>query len=153
MVIFENSSGNTILFPDCLFLPPVRVKLGSSHSSGLREIFHLEIFGLIAPVPSPHTQLKAENDKCCILANIQCLVVGEAAVSCVRADNCLEGWVVSSCGYDFNLIGLPENESWSLWGHRLLLVPWCTEQLPLNHFRQPLLHVNLNLLAVKMVRK
>lgn len=111
MVGFEISSGNTVLFLDCPFLLLVQVKLGSSHSSGLREIFQWKIFGLGVPVQSPHTQLKAENDKCCILANTQCSVVGETAVSCVRADNCLEGWVLSSCGYNFNLIGLPGNES------------------------------------------
>lgn len=77
----------------------------------MRENFEWKIFGLIVPVQSPHTQLKAENDKCCIPANTQCSVVGESAVSCVRADNCLEGWVLLSCGYNFNLIDLPGNES------------------------------------------
>lgn len=111
MVIFENSSGNTVLFPDCPFLLPVQVKLGSSRSSGLRKIFQWKIFGLIVPVQSPRTHLKAESDKCRILANTQRSVVGETAVSRVRADNCLEGWVLSSCGYNFNLIGLPGDES------------------------------------------
>lgn len=44
--------------------------------------FQWKIFVLIVPAQSPHTQLKAENDKCHILANTQHLTAGETAVSC-----------------------------------------------------------------------
>lgn len=52
--------------------------------------FSVEDTWSYCPVQSAHTQLKAENDKCCTLANAQ-HSAGETAVSCVRADNCLKG--------------------------------------------------------------
>lgn len=108
VVIFENSSGNSVF---CFFLVahPVQVQLAvipivwAKLCSG-RYLALLSWLSLL-------TLSWKQNMINAISQPILCVQRLEKLPSHVRADNCLEGWVLSSCGYIFNLIGLPGNES------------------------------------------